>query len=115
MDESFFRRARGLLCAAGLFRCHPGREALLSDRFETHEHDVLVIGAGGAGLRAAIEALAQGGSGGVGSKSLLGKTHTGMAGSGIAAAMGNVDFQDDWRPHFCDTMRGGEMLNNWRM
>jgi len=87
----------------------------LSDKFETHEHDVLVIGAGGAGLRAAIESLAQGVSVGVVSKSLLGKAHTVMAEGGIAAAMGNVDAQDDWRTHFRDTMRGGKMLNNWRM
>ena len=89
--------------------------ALLSDRFETHEHDVLVIGAGGAGLRAAIEALAQGSSVGVVCKSLLGKAHTVMAEGGIAAAMANVDAADDWRTHFRDTMRGGKMLNNWRM
>jgi succinate dehydrogenase / fumarate reductase flavoprotein subunit len=87
----------------------------LSDRFETHEQDVLVIGAGGAGLRAAIEALAQGASVGVVSKSLLGKAHTVMAEGGIAAAMGNVDSADGWKPHFRDTMRGGKMLNNWRM
>jgi succinate dehydrogenase flavoprotein subunit len=87
----------------------------LSDRFETHEHDVLVIGAGGAGLRAAIEALAQGVSVGVVSKSLLGKAHTVMAEGGIAAAMCNVDSADGWKPHFRDTMRGGKMLNNWRM
>jgi succinate dehydrogenase / fumarate reductase, flavoprotein subunit len=87
----------------------------LNGRFETHEHDVLVIGAGGAGLRAAIEALAQGVSVGVVSKSLLGKAHTVMAEGGIAAAMANVDTQDDWRTHFRDTMRGGKMLNNWRM
>jgi succinate dehydrogenase flavoprotein subunit len=87
----------------------------LSDRFETHEHDVLVIGAGGAGLRAAIEALAQGASVGVVSKSLLGKAHTVMAEGGIAAAMANVDSADGWKPHFRDTMRGGKMLNNWRM
>jgi succinate dehydrogenase / fumarate reductase flavoprotein subunit len=85
------------------------------DRFETHEHDVLVIGAGGAGLRAALEALAQGVSVGVVSKSLLGKAHTVMAEGGIAAAMGNVDSADGWKPHFRDTMRGGKMLNNWRM
>jgi succinate dehydrogenase / fumarate reductase flavoprotein subunit len=85
------------------------------DRFETHEHDVLVIGAGGAGLRAAIEALAQGASVGVVSKSLLGKAHTVMAEGGIAAAMANVDSADGWKPHFRDTMRGGKMLNNWRM
>jgi succinate dehydrogenase flavoprotein subunit len=87
----------------------------LSDRFETHEHDVLVIGAGGAGLRAAIEALAQGASVGVVCKSLLGKAHTVMAEGGIAAAMANVDPADNWRTHFRDTMRGGKMLNNWRM
>ena len=87
----------------------------MSDRFETHEHDVLVIGAGGAGLRAAIEALAQGVSVGVVSKSLLGKAHTVMAEGGIAAAMCNVDSADGWKPHFRDTMRGGKMLNNWRM
>jgi succinate dehydrogenase flavoprotein subunit len=87
----------------------------LSDKFETHEHDVLVIGAGGAGLRAAIEALAQDVSVGVVCKSLLGKAHTVMAEGGIAAAMANVDPADDWRTHFRDTMRGGKMLNNWRM
>ena len=87
----------------------------MSDRFETHEHDVLIIGAGGAGLRAAIEALGQGASVGVVSKSLLGKAHTVMAEGGIAAAMGNVDAADDWRIHFRDTMRGGKMLNSWRM
>jgi succinate dehydrogenase / fumarate reductase flavoprotein subunit len=76
---------------------------------------VLVIGAGGAGLRAALEALAQGVSVGVVSKSLLGKAHTVMAEGGIAAAMGNVDSADGWKPHFRDTMRGGKMLNNWRM
>jgi len=87
----------------------------LSDKFETHEHDVLIIGAGGAGLRAAIEALAQGASVGVVCKSLLGKAHTVMAEGGIAAAMANVDPADNWRTHFRDTMRGGKMLNNWRM
>ena len=87
----------------------------MSERFETHEHDVLVIGAGGAGLRAAIEALAHSASVGVVSKSLLGKAHTVMAEGGIAAAMANVDSADGWRPHFRDTMRGGKLLNNWRM
>ena len=79
------------------------------------DHDVLVIGAGGAGLRAAIEASAQGASTGVVSKSLLGKAHTVMAEGGMAAAMGNVDDRDNWRVHFADTMRGGQYLNNWRM
>jgi succinate dehydrogenase / fumarate reductase flavoprotein subunit len=83
--------------------------------YETHEHDVLIIGAGGAGLRAAIEALAQGVRVGVVCKSLLGKAHTVMAEGGIAAAMANVDTSDDWRAHFRDTMRGGKLLNNWRM
>ena len=83
--------------------------------YETHEHDVLIIGAGGAGLRAAIEALAQGARVGLICKSLLGKAHTVMAEGGIAAAMGNVDRADDWRTHFRDTMRGGKFLNNWRM
>src|SRR5437660_8823470 len=87
----------------------------MTDKFETHEHDVLIIGAGGAGLRAAIEALAQGSTVGVVCKSLLGKAHTVMAEGGIAAAMANVDAADDWRTHFRDTMRGGKFLNNWRM
>ncbi|HEX3186962.1 MAG TPA: FAD-binding protein [Pyrinomonadaceae bacterium] len=87
----------------------------MNEKFETHEHDVLIIGAGGAGLRAAIEALGQGASVAVVCKSLLGKAHTVMAEGGIAAAMANVDAADDWRMHFRDTMRGGKFLNNWRM
>ncbi len=87
----------------------------MNTKYETHEHDVLIIGAGGAGLRAAIEALAQGARVGVVCKSLLGKAHTVMAEGGIAAAMSNVDKADDWRTHFRDTMRGGKFLNNWRM
>jgi succinate dehydrogenase / fumarate reductase, flavoprotein subunit len=83
--------------------------------YETHEHDVLIIGAGGAGLRAAIEALAQGASVGVVCKSLLGKAHTVMAEGGLAAAMRNVDKADSWQTHFRDTMRGGKLMNNWRM
>lgn len=83
--------------------------------YETHEHDVLIIGAGGAGLRAALEAIAQGARVALVCKSLLGKAHTVMAEGGIAAAMANVDKADDWRTHFCDTMRGGKFLNNWRM
>ncbi len=81
----------------------------------THEHDVLVIGAGGAGLRAAAEACAAGAKVAVITKSLLGKAHTVMAEGGIAAAMANVDERDSWRVHFADTMRGGQYLNNWRM
>ncbi len=81
----------------------------------THVYDVLVIGAGGAGLRAAIEASAAGVSVGLVCKSLLGKAHTVMAEGGMAAAMGNVDDRDNWRVHFADTMRGGQYVNNWRM
>jgi succinate dehydrogenase / fumarate reductase, flavoprotein subunit len=84
-------------------------------KYETHEHDVLIIGAGGAGLRAALEALAQGARVAVVSKSLLGKAHTVMAEGGIAAAMANVDKADSWKTHFRDTMRGGKFINNWRM
>ncbi|HEX8903615.1 MAG TPA: FAD-binding protein, partial [Longimicrobiaceae bacterium] len=80
-----------------------------------HEHDVLVIGAGGAGLRAAIEASARGADVGLVCKSLLGKAHTVMAEGGAAAALGNVDDRDSWRVHFADTMRGGQYVNNWRM
>ncbi len=83
--------------------------------FETHEHDVLVIGAGGAGLRAAIAASAEGVSVGLVCKSLLGKAHTVMAEGGMAAAIGNVDDRDNWRVHFADTMRGGQYVNNSRM
>ncbi|MCS6853081.1 MAG: fumarate reductase/succinate dehydrogenase flavoprotein subunit [Gemmataceae bacterium] len=83
--------------------------------YETHEHDVLVIGAGGAGLRAAIEASAAGVSVGLVCKSLLGKAHTVMAEGGIAAALANVDRRDSWQVHFADTMRGGQYVNNWRM
>ena len=83
--------------------------------YQTVEHDVLVIGAGGAGLRAAIEASAAGVSVGLVCKSLLGKAHTVMAEGGIAAALANVDDRDNWRVHFADTMRGGQYVNNWRM
>ena len=83
--------------------------------YETFEHDVLVIGAGGAGLRAAIEASAAGVSVGLICKSLLGKAHTVMAEGGIAAALANVDERDNWKVHFADTMRGGQYVNQWRM
>ncbi len=82
---------------------------------KTYSYDVLVIGAGGAGLRAAIEAAGQGVSVGLICKSLLGKAHTVMAEGGMAAAMGNVDDRDNWQVHFADTMRGGQYVNNWRM
>jgi succinate dehydrogenase / fumarate reductase flavoprotein subunit len=83
--------------------------------FETHSYDVLVIGAGGAGLRAAIEASAAGVKVGLICKSLLGKAHTVMAEGGVAAALANVDDRDSWKVHFADTMRGGQYVNNWRM
>jgi succinate dehydrogenase flavoprotein subunit len=82
---------------------------------QAFEHDVLVIGAGGAGLRAAIEAAAAGVRVGLVCKSLLGKAHTVMAEGGVAAALANVDDRDNWRVHFADTMRGGQYVNNWRM
>ncbi|PWU12287.1 MAG: fumarate reductase/succinate dehydrogenase flavoprotein subunit [Terriglobia bacterium] len=83
--------------------------------YQTHAYDVLVIGAGGSGLRTAIEASAAGARVGVITKSLLGKAHTVMAEGGVAAALGNVDERDNWRVHFSDTMRGGQYINNWRM
>ncbi len=87
----------------------------MATNYETFEYDVLVIGAGGAGLRAAIEASAAGVTVGLICKSLLGKAHTVMAEGGMAAAMGNVDDRDNWKVHFADTMRGGQYVNNWRM
>ena len=82
---------------------------------ERYDFDVVVIGAGGAGLRAAIEAREMGARTALVCKSLLGKAHTVMAEGGIAAALGNVWPEDNWEVHFRDTMRGGKMLNNWRM
>ncbi|MET1231908.1 MAG: FAD-binding protein, partial [Candidatus Limnocylindrales bacterium] len=87
----------------------------MTDEFETHPHDVLVVGAGGAGLRAAIEARQAGASVGLVCKSLLGKAHTVMAEGGVAAALGHVASQDSWQTHFRDTMVGGKLLNDWRM
>src|SRR5687767_1182903 len=83
--------------------------------YDTYNYDVLVIGAGGAGLRAAIEAATHGVTVGLICKSLLGKAHTVMAEGGIAAALSHVDDRDNWKVHFTDTMRGGQYLNNWRM
>ena len=85
------------------------------EHLETHEHDVLVIGAGGAGLRAAIEASAAGASVALVCKSLLGKAHTVMAEGGVAAALAHMDPQDSWQTHFQDTMKGGSFLHHWRM
>ena len=87
----------------------------MTESIERHEYDVVVIGAGGAGLRAAIEARAQGKRTAIISKSLFGKAHTVMAEGGCAAAMGNVNSNDNWMVHYRDTMRGGKFLNNWRM
>ncbi len=83
--------------------------------YETHDYDVIVVGAGGAGIRAAIEASAAGARTALLCKSLLGKAHTVMAEGGIAAALANVWPEDNWQVHFRDTMRGGKLLNNWRM
>jgi succinate dehydrogenase / fumarate reductase flavoprotein subunit len=88
---------------------------MAANTYETHEYDVIVIGAGGAGIRAAIESSAQGAKTALVCKSLLGKAHTVMAEGGIAAALGNVYSEDNWKVHFRDTMRGGKFLNNWRM
>ena len=86
------------------------------EKYETHTHDVIVIGAGGAGLRAAIESSAQGASTALICKSLLGKAHTVMAEGGVAAALANVDTKGQLgKTHFKDTMKGGKMLNNWQM
>ena len=84
------------------------------DQHEVIEHDVLIVGAGGAGLRAAIAATERGLSVGVVTKSLLGKAHTVMAEGGMAASVGNVDPEDNWQTHFMDTLRSGKFLNNWR-
>src|SRR5262249_34255099 len=93
----------------------PRPAAPVTERYDTRECDVLVIGAGGAGLRAAIEASGRGARTALVCKSLLGKAHTVMAEGGIAAALAHVDAQDSWQTHFRDTMRGGGMLNHWRM
>src|SRR4030081_1345549 len=87
----------------------------LSQRYETHDFDVIVIGAGGAGLRASIAASQAGLKTAVICKSLLGKAHTVMAEGGVAASLGNVDAEDSWKTHFSDTMKGGKGINNWRM
>src|SRR5438093_550892 len=106
-----FRRVRSAL----LHGCLDGLENHLMPEYQKFEHDVLVIGAGGAGLRAAIEASAAGVTVGLVCKSLLGKAHTVMAEGGIAAALGTVNSADNWKVHFADTMRGGQYVNNWRM
>jgi len=87
----------------------------MTSEIEEHAYDVLIIGAGGAGLRAAIAAREAGMRTAIICKSLFGKAHTVMAEGGIAASMGNVNSRDSWRVHFRDTMRGGKFLNSWRM
>src|SRR5574339_1292559 len=87
----------------------------MTENIERHSYDVVVIGAGGAGLRAAIESRLAGKRTAIVTKSLFGKAHTVMAEGGAAAAMGNVNSNDNWQVHFRDTMRGGKFLNNWRM
>lgn len=115
VDESFlgdvFRRLRQALFDGDLDRL----EDILMAGFESYHYDVLIIGSGGAGLRAAIEASATGVKVAVICRSLLGKAHTVMAEGGVAAALANVDDRDGWKVHFADTMRGGQYLNNWRM
>src|SRR5262249_13432505 len=109
---------RGLLRSlrAALLHGHLDRsEAVVSGEIRTVDCDVLVVGAGGAGLRAAIEASPAGAAVAVVSKSLLGKAHTVMAEGGVAAALANVDDRDSWRVHFADTMRGGAYVNHPRM
>src|SRR5262245_8876765 len=115
LDEPFLCRILGSVREAVLDGDIDRLENPLMAGYETHDYDVLVIGAGGAGLRAAIEASAAGVSVGLVCKSLLGKAHTVMAEGGIAAALANVDERDSWRVHFADTMRGGQYLNDWRM
>src|ERR1700676_5072452 len=116
LGQHVLRRLRGCIRAplrdGGLARLE---NSLGMAEYPVHEYDVLVVGAGGAGLRAAIEASAAGCKTAVITKSLLGKAHTVMAEGGMAAAMGNVDDRDSWRVHFADTMRGGQYLNNGRM
>src|SRR5205823_5387307 len=108
-------RILGSVCAA-VFNGNPYRlENLLMAEYPTFEYDVLVIGAGGAGLRAAIEASAAGVRVGLICKSLLGKAHTVMAEGGIAAALSTTDNRDNWKVHFADTMRGGQYVDSWRM
>ncbi|MDH4089386.1 MAG: fumarate reductase/succinate dehydrogenase flavoprotein subunit [Cyclobacteriaceae bacterium] len=115
MVQFVWRDVRGLVRAPMFYGYLDRLEDILMASYETYHHDVLVIGSGGAGLRAAIEASVAGVSVAVICRSLLGKAHTVMAEGGVAAALANVDDRDSWKVHFTDTMRGGQYLNNWRM
>src|SRR5260370_25204000 len=120
VGEPHFCRSSGFIHSPGCYRRHSVPETTVSEqrfngKYELREHDVLIIGAGGAGLRAAIEALAQGAIVAVICKSLLGQSHTVMAEGGIAAAMANLDRSGDWRTHFRETMSGGKFLHNLRL
>src|SRR5205085_5380102 len=108
------RRHRSVRPAGG-HRHDPRHQVLLMAEYESQDFDVVVVGAGGAGVRAAVEASAAGARTALVCKSLLGKAHTVMAEGGIAAALANVYPEDSWRVHFRDTMRGGKLINNWRM
>src|SRR5262249_41588680 len=114
LDQPLLGGLHGFLYPHGVHGRHHRSEDPVSN-YEIHDHDVIVIGAGGAGLRAAIEASSMGVSVGLICKSLLGKAHTVMAEGGMAAALRNTDDRDSWQVHFRDTMRGGRMLNDWRM
>ena len=102
------------MVASGTIRDHPNLLKIMN-KYEQHDYDVVVVGAGGAGLRAAIEASARGAKTALVCKSLLGKAHTVMAEGGVAAALASADARDSWQVHFRDTMRGGKFLNQWRM
>src|SRR4030088_2846464 len=115
MGQLNLRRLGGFIHSACSQRPGSRPEDSVTTNYETREHDVLIIGAGGAGLRASLEALAQGAKVGVVCKSLIAKAHTVMAEGVLGSVMANVDSADDWRTHFRDTMRGGKSLNNWRM
>jgi succinate dehydrogenase / fumarate reductase flavoprotein subunit len=115
LDQFVLGRFFRSLCALVLYGDLDGLETFLMAQYETFEYDVLIVGSGGAGLRAAIEASTANVSVGLISKCLLGKAHTVMAEGGMAAAMANVDDRDNWEVHFADTMRGGQYINNHRM
>src|SRR5438552_15772758 len=117
MGEPGFGRGDRHLCPAadGRRAARPQVDRVSRAAYETVETDVLILGAGGAGLRGAIAAAEAGAHVLVVCKSLLGKAHTVMAEGGVAAAMHNVAYQDSWEVHFADTVKGGKLINDWRM